>query len=258
MTSPSRPALVETAPDPLPDDVLAWAERRRAMLDRMAELGIALTEELVRRYVDSSYYPEPKHEPAKAFAHVARAVRFTLALQARVEVQILAIRNGDAIKAAAASGTEDSATPDLPDATQRALRQRARDAVANVIDRESPDPHTAERTLERLHETLIEGEDYDAFLALPFRDCIAAICADLGLVFDWSAWSDAPDPPSLGVGRADVRLEAGPGWGDGAVSVIDDVQDPQHSAQPAYPPPGSRPDAAGPPSRLRGREAAAP
>ena len=41
-----------------------------------------------------------------------------------------------------------------------------------------------------LHDSLIEREDYDAFLSRPFRECVAAICSDLGLSPDWSLWSD--------------------------------------------------------------------
>ena len=53
-----------------------------------------------------------------------------------------------------------------------------------------PDGQTAERALDRLRENLIDRETYDDLLTLPFRDCVAAICADLGLDPDWSQWSE--------------------------------------------------------------------
>jgi hypothetical protein len=186
MTSPSKPLLPEKSLAFEPEAAVAWAQRRHAMLDRLAALGMRLAEEVVERAVDTPYHPEPKHEPVKAYDKVARAVRLTLVLQARVEEQIIALRNGEPMSSAVAAEPE----PELSVRPEAPIRERARDAVADAIDLEMPDGEAAEHALDRLRENLIEREIYDDLLALPFRDCVAAICADLGLDPDWSRWAD--------------------------------------------------------------------
>ncbi len=145
-----------------------------------------LAEEVVERAVDTPYHPEPKHEPVRAYDKVARAVRLTLVLQARVEAEIIALSNGEPMSRV----VEKAPEPESSAHTDVSPRERARDAVADAITLESPDPEAAERAQEQLRENLIERETYDDLLTLPFRDCVAAICADLGLDPDWSRWSD--------------------------------------------------------------------
>jgi len=166
------------------------------MADRLAVPGMRLAEEVVQRAVDSPYHPEAKHEPARAFAQVSRAVRFTLTLQARVQKEILALRNWEL--------TSNRVTPDIPtpERPPLSLRLRALDAVAEAIERESPEGEASRGAFRRLNENLIDRETYDTFLDLPFRDCVEAICADLGLDpktvwgSDGAALADEPVAPS--------------------------------------------------------------
>ena len=65
-----------------------------------------------------------------------------------------------------------------------------RSSVWGAINQEVRDIYRAQEVLDRLHDSLFEREDYEAFLNRPFRECVAAICADLGLSPDWSQWSD--------------------------------------------------------------------
>ena len=159
------------------------------MADRLAVPGMRLAEEVVQRAVDSPYHPEAKHEPARAFAQVSRAVRFTLTLQARVQKEILALRNWEL--------TSNRVTPDIPtpERPPLSLRLRARDAVAEAIERESPEGEASRGAFRRLNENLIDRETYDTFLDLPFRDCVEAICADLGLD-PKTVWGSAPPWPT--------------------------------------------------------------
>jgi hypothetical protein len=194
MTSSSDPTSADNAYalDLSPEAILARAGRQHAMLDRMAVLGMRLVEEVVQRAVDAPHHPEVKHEPTRAFAQVTRAVRFTLALQTRIEARMIAIRN---VKSTASIHTKnpDNEAPVGLDVSRTApcsIRQRARDAVTDAIDFEISVSTIAERALDRLYENLVERETYDALLTLPFRECVAAICADLGLDPDWSRWSD--------------------------------------------------------------------
>src|SRR5271165_5478725 len=91
------------------DPRVARAEQRLAMLRELAELGMALTRELTRRTLQTSEalpaadanaksasraIPGPRHDPAESFARLSRAVRLTLALEAKAEEELSALIAG--------------------------------------------------------------------------------------------------------------------------------------------------------------------
>lgn len=163
--------------------VIARAERRRAMLEHLAEVGTALADEIAKRFIDGPYYPEPRNDPGRSFAAVSRAVRLTLALEGKLDEQIVALRNGSApVRSAPASVDRGAST--------RLAPERVRDMVKTVLSRETGDKEEADRVESRIHECLVEREDYEALLSGDLRQCVEAICSDLGLDPDWSCWSD--------------------------------------------------------------------
>jgi hypothetical protein len=94
--------MATTASSPQPDPIfaanaIARAERRRAMLERLAVLGMALAEEIVQRTVDSSHHPERVQEPGRDFAQVSRAARPTLVLEGGTGPKTVALRNDNAL-----------------------------------------------------------------------------------------------------------------------------------------------------------------
>ncbi len=161
----SSPTLAED-PD-LRAAVIADAATRLGILRRLADLGMRLAEEVVTRAVDSPYHPEPKHEPARAFAAVSRSVRLTLVLQEKVETRLVALRNGAAIFVDEAA----------------AVRAKAGNGAA--MNRAAPEdtPGDAADEPDRLGETLRERESerFDDRVRGPVDDCIAVIRADFGL-----------------------------------------------------------------------------
>jgi hypothetical protein len=211
LTPPSRaPSPETTAADPR----IARAEQRLATLRELAELGMALTRELTRRTLEAREEPEaaaanpnppravpgPRHDPAESFARLSRAVRLTLALEAKVEDDLNALIAGGmdrcAERAPADDGDDDDdAWLELPRDYPSAHRNRIRDAVYDVINREITDIYPAHEVLDALYERLTEGERYDAFVHRPLKEAVAAICDDLGLSPDWSRWTDDGWPP---------------------------------------------------------------
>jgi len=203
------------------DPRIVRAEQRLAMLRDLAELGMALARDLARRTLEapdeaepaadadagpnaaprnaSRAVPGPRHDPAESFARLSRAVRLTLALEARVDQELSALVTGEPGRAAEsplAGGDDDDGryrllSPDHPSAH----RNRIRDAVFDVINREITELIPAHDILDALHERLTEGERYDDFVHRPFRETVAAICEDLGLHPDWSRWTDDGWPP---------------------------------------------------------------
>ena len=70
-------------------------------------------------------------------------------------------------------------------------RERVRDAVSAVIDREAVDPNEAGWMRDRVHRDAGRGRPIDDYrLKGDFRACVETICADLGLEPDWSLWDD--------------------------------------------------------------------
>ena len=160
--------------DPRLTQALAAAERRLAMLERLAEMGMAIAGEITERAVDLPHRPEAGAEPARAFSSVSRAVRLTLMLAAKVETRILAMRKGEL-------GLEAATLLDEAAESPKAKGERVRAALAVAIDREAADAEDARHLRRDLDKRLAERDDFGAFLAQPFRACVEAICLDLGL-----------------------------------------------------------------------------
>jgi len=199
------------------DARVARAEQRLAMLRELAEIGMALTRELARRELEAG--PEaaadpnstvptptpkpvscPRRDPADAFARLSRAIRLTLVLEAKAEDELHAMLDGEADddEASPFSGPCFDPNPGPPRDYPSAYRNKIRDAVFDVLNREIKDFRPAEEILDAPYERLTEGERYDAFVQRPLEEAVAAICDDLGLHPDWSRWTgDGWPPPPL-------------------------------------------------------------
>ena len=193
--------------DPHRNAAVARAEARRAVLERLTEIGMELAEEIRERNVKAPLHPEPRHDPGRAFAHVSRAVRLTLAFAARIDADILALRNGEAQGRCALAPKRAADKPVAAYPSALALGPegvRVRDAVGSAIEAEFGEFDGAMGALDELHERLVDYETQDSFASRPWRDCVEAICADLGLEPDWSRWSE--ETGFVGpVGKPDVK-----------------------------------------------------
>jgi hypothetical protein len=154
------------------------AESRLAMLDRVAVKGVAMIEAVEE---------DGGKESAEVFAKLSRAVRLTLALQARLE-------EGPRIRAASAPA--EAVDPFAPLKTGR--KAKVRELLRDVIDRETPDPEENDTLVDALEERLLCDDAYDHIEDLPLRDIVEHLCADLELKPDWSLWTGEgwkPNPP---------------------------------------------------------------
>ncbi len=82
--------------DPHLAAALAKAERRQALLEELTDIGMNLARQIDAHAAAAMAAINEEHggDPARAFATLSRAVRLTLAMEARVDAQILALRNG--------------------------------------------------------------------------------------------------------------------------------------------------------------------
>jgi hypothetical protein len=120
--------------------------------------------------------PDPG-ELALAFTRVSRAVRMTLALQARL------LKAGDG--GAHAMAAKAPSPPPTETRTQRAGRAGA--ILRRLIATGEVDAFEAMELTERATERLFDPDITGDLLDRPIPDLIAEICRDLGLEPDWAA-----------------------------------------------------------------------
>ncbi len=193
---------------------IARAEARRAVLERVTQLAMALMEEVVAAKISQADEPAPRRDAERTFAQLSRAVRMTLALEERIDARILTIRNGELpARAPAPSGGARRAaaksTPAPPaegDADQCPVRDPIQAAVWSAIDQTVGDEVEALHRFDRLYERLFESGEYDRLDLEDFESAVKAICADLRIEPDWTSWDGdagfaAPETPARPVWR---------------------------------------------------------
>jgi hypothetical protein len=159
----------------------ALIERQLAKLERLADIGMEIAEAAGRRAATLAEGGEEGADgpdPGLTYARAARAVRLTLALQARLARDLAAL--GEAATRAHAA-----------EAARR--RDRIHTRVERALEAERLGEDEVEGLSSDAWERLTE-EDDEALLARPIEEMVALICADLGLSPAWAA----PAFPRLG------------------------------------------------------------
>jgi hypothetical protein len=195
------------------DPTEARTERHLRLLAELAELGMTLARTIVAQAEDGAEL---------AFARIARAVRQTLALEAKLaeEGQLRRERQAREHK-------------HQREAKVRRMVEKAIEADAHESD---------------IDERLADLDDTD-FTHRPLIEVVASICQDLGVTFDPSPWQDEPwaadkppqschpgqgppsGPPSRDPGANALQNPLRPG------SPLRGVRDDEAGMQPSRPPP---------------------
>ncbi len=187
-------------------------ERHAAILAELAEIGMVMARGL-REEVETAETPEAKARAVAAFPRLARAVRQTLALEARFRRD--AAR--DQVAADARVATEMTSQIRRRKAQVRMWMQRA-------ICTETPhDKETAEARLYDLYERLDDAVLEEDFALAPFPQVIAYLHRELGLT-----------PPTFGDADDDDE-------GDGGDEDDDPDDDGADRDRPPDPPPPPTP-----------------
>ena len=183
--------IVSDLADPADDPAVARAERRLALLEELAEIGMAIARSL-KPGAEVEDAQSPGRDPAAAFAQVSRAVRLTLALEAKTEAELRDWRAGAPARREAAEAEAEAG---------RARRKdRVEDLVLTVISAEAQDNEEFGELYEALDERLERDAAYSDFESRPLRDTVERLCRDLALAPDWSRWAEDGwedyDPPT--------------------------------------------------------------
>jgi hypothetical protein len=171
-TTPGEgPAPAEVAGEPR-----ALIERQLQLLGRLAEAGLNLALAIETQGKAAAVNSTPADvaalgDAALAYARAARAVRLTVALQARL---VEALPAQDDIAARRRAGE----------------RQRRKARVDRILDRVIQDACSDEAEVDRLANEACERLEHDDFygdlMDRPVSEIIAMVCKDLGLAPDWA------------------------------------------------------------------------
>ena len=172
------------------------AQRHQRMLQELAEIGMELAREVRRQAMEASDKIPATADLGLVFTRIARAVRQTIALEARLEQACEAPR------------------PARPDTETRWRVRRRKEEVGYIVGEAirtlveaNPQRHELGESLDWLHERLEDDEDEAAdFADRPMAELVARICRDLGVPFDLCRFEDVdgaleaapsaePDPP---------------------------------------------------------------
>jgi hypothetical protein len=174
------------------------AERHLQTLQELAEIGMDLARDVRAKALAPAPAPAPA-EPARAdfglmFSRIARAVRQTLALEARF--------------------AEDRDARDRRTQTEHAKRRglQRKNAVRQIVEQaieSETDGTEREDLLYDLHERF-EYDDDLGFADRPIAEQVARICRDLGVTPDWSLWADEDWAIEEAAARRHGSLDAAP------------------------------------------------
>ncbi len=171
------------------------AQRRFRALQELTEIGMELARDVQRQSREQG--GEGAADLGLMFSRIARAVRQTVALEAKLDQDRQTRR--DKVEAERAVETR-----------LRGIRRRTR--VVEIVERVVETESDAERLLDDLDERLEDADDSD-FADRPIGELVARICRDLGVTPDWRLWEDeawaiealeASPPGAPGVGPPDA------------------------------------------------------
>ena len=157
-------------------------ERQLQMLGELAEIGLEVAR-AVERQAKTAGSEVDAQRLAMAYARAARALRMTIALQARLIDDLGARQDAATRKRAVAEQADDDALA----VRQETHKVRVVGIVERVIEavRQDLDFDEVSRLVLKA-ETLLDDEDlYDDVLSRPIGELVARICRDLGLSPDW-------------------------------------------------------------------------
>ena len=232
--------MTDADPAEAPDPVIARAERRLRLLEELSEIGMDLARALCREALAAANPAESAaaetaadvadlaaaptatgtRDPANAFARISRAIRLTLALEARTDEALRDLRAGVAAEAEA----QRVVARDRAAAEAQARRKSHRDTVERLVteaaEREIEDDDSLGAVMEALEERLEEDEAYWDLDQMPLREAVERLCADLELNPDWSQWGDAGWPPKPPFSRFKFSV-----WGRPSRTPLGDLDD---------------------------------
>jgi hypothetical protein len=179
------------AADEAPDPSVLLAEGRLGLLRELAEIGMKLVRAIepgAPAAADEAAGASRGRDTADAFARLSRAIRLTLALEAKTDEELRDLRAGvvrkrKKEKKRAAKRREAAAAKDAEEHEERIC-----ELVAEAAEAEIADVYEFAPRYFALRERLDNDPAYDDCSGRPVRETVERLCKDLMLSPDWSRW----------------------------------------------------------------------
>jgi len=169
----------------------ARADRRIAYLDEVADMAMELARAQQRKALaqleaapEDGEAPVRERDAAAAFLNTARAVRVTLALQAKLQAGL----NGRRIEMVYEQTLRGEARRKQREINELARQGDAEEACAKVIRREACDRPDVDQLVEDAGEAVDRNWSDRDYLDRPIGAIVAEVCETLGVAVDWSRW----------------------------------------------------------------------
>ena len=189
--------MSDPSPDPASPEAafIERAEERLRILREIREIGMDLMRALGRRAEAEAAAevgaeesaPVAKRDPADAFQRLSRAVRLTLAMEAKTDEALRALIAGEAEVVETRRAEAAARAAKARAERHEAKKDKVEDVMIDVIDAEVGDAGARECRY-ALDERLDEDEAYEDLADKPLREIVERLCVDLGLTPDWSQW----------------------------------------------------------------------
>jgi hypothetical protein len=192
-----------SAAEDAPDPAVLRAERRLRLLEELAEIGMDLARSL-RPAAQPEAGEAPAgdavrgkgREPADVFGPLSRAIRLTLALEAKTDEELRDLKAG-IVRARAEEQAQAAKRVRKAAAKARSDRiDEVRILLHSAAGAQIEDREAFEDIEEELEERLDENEADFGNPERPLRETVEGLCKAMGLSPDWSRWNGedwAPD-----------------------------------------------------------------
>jgi hypothetical protein len=202
--------IVEAEFSAAPEERIPRAEGRLCSLQKSAAVAMIFIRIAGRKAeaLEAGEEPQGGHDPLDMYVKASRMLSVSVAQQARVEKELVALRASDPLMETTSRRARSGDSHD-PEAKPEPDRMERRDQLHGfVLDLANPmsfEPVERERIYENIHQRMYESDRYDALLDLSTEQAVEAICKDLGVRpqyerwegLDWPPWrvgKSAPDP----------------------------------------------------------------
>ena len=225
-------SAAETDVEDVPNPAIAGTEKRRKKLEELSDIGMEMARALqVEVRLEGQAYslkmsraegpaqaqavraavPTKARDNAGAFARISKAIRLTIALEARTEQDLAALIAGEPAAREARRAERVRRAEAEKKVRHDAGVAKVRTIVREIAETESETLIEYENLTEALDERLEHDEAYAHLEDTALDYVVRTICKDLGLNPDRHAWTGRELPPRPPLARPKFSVFTTPG-----------------------------------------------
>jgi len=255
-------SAAETDVEDVPNPAIAGTEKRRKKLEELSDIGMEMARALqVEVRLEGQAYslkmsraegpaqaqavraavPTKARDNAGAFARISKAIRLTIAMEARTEQELAALIAGEPAAREARRAERIRRADAEKKVRHDAGVAKVRKIVREIAETESESLTEYENLTEALDERLEHDEAYAALEDTALDYVVGTICKDLGIDPKRHVWSGPGVPPRPPLARPKFSVFTTPGREPRLaprIAPLDDPVEPPLAAndpEPAHP-----------------------